>query len=97
MVGELIDRYGLPLVACILVGLAVWRGWIVVRGGAQDRAERIFLEQLRQEERAGRLKAEEHLAAIVETVAPALLDLKDLLGQLEKEVIRGGRSGDHGS
>lgn len=93
-IGELVDRYGLPLALIILEGFVVWRGWIIVRGGAADRAERSFLEQLRQEERVGRLTAEERLAKVVETVAPALVDLKKLVGELEREITRAGRRGD---
>jgi hypothetical protein len=91
-IGALVDRYGLPLVLVVGTLFAVWRNWIVIRSGSQDRGERLFLELLRQEERAGRLKAEERLAKVVDTVAPALGEFKTLLGELEKEVIRGRRS-----
>lgn len=94
-------------VASFLVYRALLKGGLIVMSGAQRKVELKawsdrdgFQERLRVEEqgrtaaeRAGRMKAEERLQRVVETVAPALEELKTLLGALEKEVIRAGRRG----
>jgi hypothetical protein len=104
--GALVDRYGLPIAVLAAFAFATWRGWIVVQSGAQRKAEvqawqhaAAFQERLRLEEQGrtavehrAREKAEDHLSKVVDTVAPALSELRMLLAALEKEVIRSGRS-----
>jgi hypothetical protein len=96
---RLLNTYGIPLAMLVAFGVLVARGTLRWGGGVdatlkterEDRAaESLFREQLRLEERAGRLEAEARLDEALE-VAKASADLSASYERLVRERLVDGQ------
>lgn len=86
----IVREFGLPLAMLVVVVTGIAMGVYV--SGREMAARLAYSEARRVEEREGRLKAEAQLAAVVEATGDAQRTMIGLLGDIEKEVIRGPRN-----